>query len=66
MPIRTCFAPRPRYDGTCRNRTEPPPGISPVVCFRNRTSIDATIEILGRETALNRIARALAYIGKRS
>ena len=26
---------KPRYDGTCRNRTEPRPGVSPVVRFRN-------------------------------
>jgi glutamyl-tRNA synthetase len=26
---------KPRYDGTCRNRTEPRPGVAPVVRFRN-------------------------------
>jgi glutamyl-tRNA synthetase len=26
---------KPRYDGTCRHRTEPRPGVSPVVRFRN-------------------------------
>ena len=26
---------KPRYDGTCRNRTEPRPGVDPVVRFRN-------------------------------
>ncbi len=26
---------KPRYDGTCRHRTEPRPGIDPVVRFRN-------------------------------
>ena len=26
---------KPRYDGRCRNRTEPVPGVSPVVRFRN-------------------------------
>jgi glutamyl-tRNA synthetase len=26
---------KPRYDGTCRNRTEPRPGVNPVVRFRN-------------------------------
>jgi glutamyl-tRNA synthetase len=26
---------KPRYDGTCRNRSEPRPGVAPVVRFRN-------------------------------
>ncbi|HEX7114285.1 MAG TPA: glutamate--tRNA ligase [Steroidobacter sp.] len=26
---------KPRYDGTCRNRTEPRPGVEPVVRFKN-------------------------------
>jgi glutamyl-tRNA synthetase len=26
---------KPRYDGTCRNRTEPRPGVEPVIRFKN-------------------------------
>jgi glutamyl-tRNA synthetase len=26
---------KPRYDGTCRNRTEPRPGVDPVIRFKN-------------------------------
>jgi glutamyl-tRNA synthetase len=28
---------KPRYDGTCRNRTQPRPGVEPVVRFKNPT-----------------------------
>ncbi|HYM35221.1 MAG TPA: glutamate--tRNA ligase, partial [Steroidobacteraceae bacterium] len=29
---------KPRYDGTCRHRTEPKPGVSPVIRFKNPES----------------------------
>ena len=29
---------KPRYDGTCRDRSEPPPGIEPVIRFKNPTA----------------------------
>lgn len=34
---------KPRYDGTCRNRTEPRPGVSPVVRFRNPIEGDVVV-----------------------
>lgn len=34
---------KPRYDGTCRNRTEPRPGVSPVVRFKN--PIDGSVVV---------------------
>jgi glutamyl-tRNA synthetase len=35
---------KPRYDGTCRNRTEPRPGVSPVVRFKNPIEGSVVVE----------------------
>ena len=35
---------KPRYDGTCRNRTEPRPGVSPVVRFKNPLEGSVVVE----------------------
>lgn len=35
---------KPRYDGTCRNRTEPRPGVAAVVRFRNPIEGDVVVE----------------------
>jgi glutamyl-tRNA synthetase len=34
---------KPRYDGTCRNRTEPRPGVDPVIRFKN--PLDGTVVV---------------------
>ncbi len=39
---------KPRYDGRCRNRTEPKPGVEPVVRFRNPESGAVVIDDLVR------------------
>jgi glutamyl-tRNA synthetase len=35
---------KPRYDGTCRNRSEPRPGVSPVVRFKNPVDGSVVVE----------------------
>jgi glutamyl-tRNA synthetase len=35
---------KPRYDGTCRNRTEPRPGVPPVVRFKNPLEGSVVVE----------------------
>ena len=35
---------KPRYDGRCRHRTAPEPGVNPVIRFRNPESGDVVIE----------------------
>ncbi|WP_116812586.1 glutamate--tRNA ligase [Steroidobacter cummioxidans] len=35
---------KPRYDGTCRHRTEPRPGVSPVVRFKNPLEGSVVVE----------------------
>ena len=35
---------KPRYDGRCRNRTEPRPGVDPVVRFKNPREGDVVID----------------------
>jgi glutamyl-tRNA synthetase len=35
---------KPRYDGTCRNRSEPRPGVSPVVRFKNPVEGSVVVE----------------------
>jgi glutamyl-tRNA synthetase len=35
---------KPRYDGTCRNRTDARPGVDPVVRFRNPTDGSVVVE----------------------
>jgi glutamyl-tRNA synthetase len=35
---------KPRYDGRCRNRSEPRPGLEPVVRFRNPESGETVVE----------------------
>ena len=35
---------KPRYDGTCRHRAEPRPGVSPVVRFRNPVEGSVVVE----------------------
>ncbi|MDY6948360.1 MAG: glutamate--tRNA ligase [Pseudomonadota bacterium] len=35
---------KPRYDGTCRNRTEPRPGVAPVVRFKNPIEGSVVVE----------------------
>ncbi|HXG28427.1 MAG TPA: glutamate--tRNA ligase [Nevskiales bacterium] len=37
---------KPRYDGRCRQRTEPKPGVQPVLRFRNPTDGEVVIEDL--------------------
>ncbi|GAB6067851.1 glutamate--tRNA ligase [Methylothermus subterraneus] len=47
---------KPRYDGRCRHRTEPRPGVEPVVRFRNPTEGEVVVEDLvrGRVVFANR------------
>ena len=35
---------KPRYDGTCRNRSEPRPGVDPVIRFKNPTQGSVIVE----------------------
>ena len=35
---------KPRYDGRCRNRTEPKPGVDPVIRFRNPDAGEVVID----------------------
>ena len=39
---------KPRYDGRCRNRTEPKPGVEPVIRFKNPDSGTVVIDDLVR------------------
>lgn len=41
---------KPRYDGTCRNRTEPVPGVEPVLRFRTPESGSVIIDDLVKGT----------------